>query len=98
MAKSVITRLVPPKLIKGSGIPVNGTSDSMAAMLMTDWHIIQRVIPAATRRENMSGAALAILKPRYATTPSRPITTIEPIRPNSSAITAKIESFEASGR
>ena len=42
------TRLVPPRLTSGSGTPVNGTTLSVAPMLMNAWPTIRLAMPTAS--------------------------------------------------
>lgn len=54
----------PPKLTKGSGIPVVGRVRVTAAMLTKAWKISQVVIPVASSKPKVSGARRAALYPR----------------------------------
>ena len=87
-----------PIEINGSGTPVNGTIDNMAAIFKSAWKVIQVVIPTARSLEYLSGAFSATLYPLYAIT--KKANTKSPARkkPSSSAVTAKMESVAASGK
>ncbi len=65
---------------------------------MKAWATIQVVMPTATRREKVSGAPLAILYPLKPKSKKVKTTIEERISPNSSAITANIESVADSGK
>ena len=54
----------PPKLMKGRGRPVKGMVEVITATFMNAWKMIQLVIPVASTRPKLSGASMAILKPR----------------------------------
>ena len=53
----------PPALMKGSVMPVIGTSATTTPMLIRAWKVIQAVTPAASRPPNVSGACMATLMP-----------------------------------
>jgi hypothetical protein len=88
----------PPALMKGSVMPVIGSSETTTPTLMMAWTVIQVVIPAASSPPNVSGAARATRNPSYARSAKSPITTSPPRSPNSSPMIAKMKSFEAFGR
>ncbi len=79
-------------------MPVRGTKATIEAIFKNAWPPIQAVIPIARVLEKVSGAFLAILSALTIKYINREIITSPPISPSSSAITAKIESVEASGR
>ena len=54
----------PPALMKGSVMPVIGTSATTTARLMNACTVSQVVIPAASSAPNVSGAASATRMPR----------------------------------
>jgi hypothetical protein len=94
----MVTRLLPPYEIKGRGMPVKGTKATIEAIFKNACPPIQAVIPVAKTFEKESGAFFAMVKPLNTKKTNNIITLTAPIRPNSSAMTAKIESVEASGR
>jgi len=87
-AAKLMTRLEPPALTNGSGMPFVGTSPSTTLMLKSAWTAIIVVSPIARNAPKRSGATVAILNPRHAMTTKQAITMVVPRRPNSSAITA----------
>lgn len=91
------TRDEPPNDMKGSGTPVKGIRDDIAAKLTADWTANQTTMPPAISFPKLSGAFSAILNPRQAKNPNNIMTTVQPKNPNSSPTIAKIESVVASG-
>lgn len=81
---------VPPLLMNGSGTPVRGNSVDTPAMFITAWKQIMPVIPAASRRPNLSRQRFAMMKPQTAMMAKRAMTTRLPRKPFSSAIMAKM--------
>ena len=67
----VITSDDPPKEMKGSGIPVTGSSPMTAPMLMTAWLVIQHVAATASSAPKRSGARPAARSPYQASAPNR---------------------------
>ena len=63
-AAKLMTRLEPPALTNGSGMPVTGISPTTTPMLMNAWRQIQAVIPAASSAPNVSGAPRLVRIPR----------------------------------
>ena len=53
----------PPALMKGSVMPVIGSSATTTPMLMNAWTHSHVVIPAARRAPNVSGAPRAVRIP-----------------------------------
>ena len=53
----------PPALMKGSVIPVIGSSATTTPMLMNAWTHSQIVIPAANNAPKVSGAPSAVRMP-----------------------------------
>jgi hypothetical protein len=53
----------PPRLMKGSVIPVTGNSPTTTPMLMKAWIVSHAVIPVASRAPNVSGARSAVRIP-----------------------------------
>jgi len=61
MPARTTTRLVPPRLTRGSGTPVNGTTLSVAPMLMKAWPTIRLAMPTASSLPKSSRHESAIL-------------------------------------
>ena len=59
IAASEIVKEEPPKLTKGSGIPVVGSVMVTADMFIKAWKVIHVVMPVATRSPKVSGARSA---------------------------------------
>ena len=59
---SVITMDVPPKLIKGSGMPVVGIRLTVTLILISDWKLSQTVIPEINNFEKSSFCLTAMTK------------------------------------
>jgi hypothetical protein len=97
-AERIITKLLPPYEMKGKGTPVIGTMETMEPMFKNACPPIHAAIPTANTLENLSGAFLAICRHLITKNTKRAIMRSAPINPISSAITANIESVEASGR
>ena len=95
---SETTRLEPPYETNGSVIPVNGARPSTAARLMSACPQTSAVMPAARSFPNGSLQRIAIRNPASARTANAQITSVTPMRPSSSPMTAKIMSVCASGR
>ena len=63
-AAKLMTRLEPPALTNGSGMPVTGMRPTTTPMLMNAWMQIQDVIPAASSEPKVSGAPRLVRIPR----------------------------------
>lgn len=88
----------PPYDMKGRGIPVRGTSATIAEKFIIAWRPIQIIIPEARSWENLSGAWEAIFKPLDMRARKIMMTILAPINPTSSPMTAKMESVLTSGK
>ena len=84
--------------MKGSVIPVIGTSDATTAMFTQAWNTSQTVIPVARSEPVASGAESAIRIPLKAMARNSTTTVSVPRSPSSSPRTAKIESVYGAGR
>lgn len=98
MAISVITKDEPPREKKGRVMPVNGIRPEMAARFMKACMIIQVTMPAASSREKLSGAPRATFIPWEAKMTKSIIKQSKPKKPNSSPMTAAMESVAGCGR
>lgn len=84
--------------MKGSVMPVSGTSAATTAMFIQAWNTIHTVTPVASNAPVMSGAESAMRVPLNAMTRKSSTTLSVPSRPSSSPRTAKIESVYGAGR
>ena len=98
MLPSVIASEVPPKLIKGKGIPVRGRSPEIAAIFINACTAMPMEIPAAISFPNVSGAYFAMCRPLHSRKTKRDISIMAPRNPVSSEKMAKIESPMGSGK
>ena len=98
MLASITTSAVPPNESSGSGTPVIGMSPVTAPRLMMVCRPIHPVMPAAIRRPNVSGAAIAMRMPANSSTANIASTKSAPSRPSSSPTIAKMKSECALGR
>lgn len=89
---------VPPKLIKGKGIPVSGMRPEMAAIFTAACIVIQVVNPKPSSLSNSVDAFFEILYPNQQNIKNKKIIIIAPANPVSSAAIANIESPNGSGR
>ena len=62
-AAKLTTSDEPPALMKGSVMPVTGSSATTTAMLTNAWKHSQAVMPAASSAPNVSGARSAVRIP-----------------------------------
>ena len=92
VAPSAIASDEPPWLTKTNGRPVSGKKPVIAAILIKVCTAISITIPEASSLANKSGDLEAINKPLDRKNTKSKISTTLPIKPNSSAKTAKIES------
>ena len=74
----VMTSDDPPKEMKGSGMPVTGSTPMTAPMLITAWLVTQVVTPTASRLPKRSGARVAARSPYQARAKNRPRSTTAP--------------------
>ncbi len=79
-------------------MPVRGISPVIAPILTKAWRTNQEVMPTTVSCANLSGLFLAILNPFKANNKNKATNTLAPIKPNSSAVIAKIESLAGDGR
>ena len=82
----------PPALTNGSGTPVMGRMPITAPMLTNACMQNQAVTPIASSRPNRSGACRAMRTPMMPSSTNSPTTTIDPTRPSSSPMMAKMKS------
>ena len=94
----VMIREEPPKEMKGSGMPVTGSTPITAPTLMTAWLAIHVVIPTASRLPKRSGARVAARSPNQARAKNATRSMTAPNRPSSSPTTEKMKSVWALGR
>ena len=59
-----ITNDEPPKLMKGSGMPVKGSVAVTTATLINAWKMSEKVTPEASTVPKASGESRAMRKPR----------------------------------
>ncbi len=98
MLANVQNSEVPPEEISGNGIPLVGTSESTTLILKKAWSRMAVVSPKAVNRANGSWERKAARNPRTPNTTNSVTTHMEPMKPSSSAMFAKIKSVYASGR
>ena len=79
-------------------MPLVGISPSTTLRLTNACATTIVVMPRARNAPNRSGAVVAALNPRQAITPKQATTSVAPIRPSSSEMTAKMKSVWGSGR
>src|SRR3989442_720 len=88
----------PPKLTKGSGTPVIGSTPVVTPILIMACSTIINVMLPATRLPYRSGASRAMRSPRMARMPNKTNTATVPTSPSSSPRIAKMKSVWRSGR
>ena len=84
--------------MKGSGMPVIGTSPMVMAMLTNTCTAKSTVTPTASNVPKRSRARPATRMPFHSTKPNRPSTEMLPRKPFSSAMTEKMKSLCATAR
>ena len=79
-------------------MPLVGIRPSTTLMLTNACSTSIIVMPSARNAPKLSGARIAVRRPRQAITQKHSTTSVAPIRPVSSEITAKMKSVCGSGR
>jgi hypothetical protein len=97
-ATKVSTSDDPPKEMKGSGIPVTGSTPTTAPMLIMVSLATQATSPMASRPPKRSEERVATRIPNHTKVPSSRRTATAPTNPSSSPITEKMKSVWALGR
>ena len=98
ISNRAISNALPPWLTKINGTPVKGIRPNIDDMLINDWAVTSITIPRVRSLPKESLILEEILIPQRASTANKITSRLEPIKPNSSATTAKMESPIASGR
>ena len=94
-------RLLPPELINGSVSPLVGSNPDATPILMKLWAASMMPMPklAKQTKERSRARARKLTANTFQTKPKKAaIKTMAPIKPNSSAMMAKIKSVCASGK
>ncbi len=97
-AAMVITRDDPPNEMKGSGIPVTGSTPTTAPMLIKVSAATHATSPRASRAPYRSTEVVAARMPSHKKAPRRTSTVNAPTMPSSSPMTEKMKSVWALGR
>ena len=84
-----------PALIKGNGTPVGGMEDVTTSTLIRNCMPMSAVIPVAISMPNSFGALAATSIPRHINIQKAAISSIKPIKPNSSPMMDNIKSDSA---
>ncbi len=88
----------PPRLMKGSTIPVKGSSPVTTPALISACPASKTVSPQPSTVPNASRARSAMRNPRQVSRTKRAMTSKHPNRPSSSPTTAKMLSVCGTGR
>src|SRR5438067_13538857 len=97
MAISEMTVEDPPKDTSGRVTPVYGSELVITATLTNACNVSMHVSPVANNLANGSGACQAMRKPRQDKMPKSSSTPMQPTKPSSSPMIAKIASVCALG-
>ncbi len=88
----------PPWLINGKVMPERGMSPTIALIFTNAWDVIIITIPTTISLPKESGVCVAIFSPLKVKNMNKIMINDDPINPNSSLATAKIESPIGSGK